>query len=70
MSVQHDLLVVEVKKEESPGHEDDLEKLKAFLKSPFYYQHAAFLVLPKDGGFPRWEWIVAVDGLGRIFGKG
>lgn len=57
MSVQHDLLVVEVKKEENPGREDDLEKLRAFLRDPFYYQHAAFLVLPRDGGFPRWEWI-------------
>jgi hypothetical protein len=34
------------RKEESPEHEDDREKLKAFLCDPFRYQHAAFLVLP------------------------
>jgi hypothetical protein len=57
LSAENDLLVVEVKKEENPGHEDDRDKLRAFMGSPFCYQHAAFLVLPRDGGFPHWEWI-------------
>ena len=56
-SAEHDLLVVEVKKEEAGGHEDDREKLRAFMSDPFRYQHAAFLVLPENGGFPQWEWI-------------
>jgi hypothetical protein len=51
------LLVVEVKKEEARGHEDDRDKLRAFMSDPFRYQHAAFLVLPKDGELPRWECI-------------
>jgi hypothetical protein len=55
MSAEHDLLVVEVKKEETPGHEADIAKLRGFLASPFCYQHAVFVVLPKDGGMPRWE---------------
>ncbi len=57
LSAENDLLVVEVKKEENPGHEDDRDKLRAFMGTPFCYQHAAFLVLPRDGGFPHWEWI-------------
>jgi hypothetical protein len=56
-SALNDLLVIEVKKEESDGHEDDREKPRAFMGNPFCYQHAAFVVLPRDGGFPRWEWI-------------
>ena len=48
----NDLLVVEVKKEESDGREDDREKLRAFMENPFCYQHAAFVILPRDGGFP------------------
>ncbi|MFG3689573.1 hypothetical protein [Micromonospora sp. NPDC047740] len=59
LSADDDLLVVEVKKEENGGHEDDREKLRAFMASPFYYQHAVFIILPRDGGFPRWEWIAA-----------
>jgi cytochrome P450 len=56
-SVLNDLLVIEVKKEESDGHEDDREKLRAFMGNPFCYQHAAFVILPRDGGFPCWQWI-------------
>jgi hypothetical protein len=51
------LLVIEVKKEESRGHEDDREKLRTFMSDPFRYQHAAFLILPEDGGLPQLEWI-------------
>jgi hypothetical protein len=52
------LLVVEVKKQEKErGQENDREKLRAFMNDPFRYQHAAFLVLPADGGLPYWEWI-------------
>jgi len=57
LSAEHDLLVIEVKKEENDGHENDREKLRAFMREPFFYQYAAFLVLPRDGGLPRWEWI-------------
>jgi hypothetical protein len=57
LSAENDLLVVEVKKEENASHEDDRDKLRAFMGTPFCYQHAAFLVLPRDGGFPHWEWI-------------
>lgn len=57
LSANHDLLVVEVKKEETRGHEEDRAKLRGFLDSPFCYQHAAFLVLPEDGGMPHPEWI-------------
>jgi hypothetical protein len=57
-SAEHDLLVVEVKKqEEERRHENDREKLRAFMGDPFRYQHAAFLLLPADGGLPYWEWI-------------
>jgi hypothetical protein len=57
-SAEHDLLVVEVKKQEKErGQENDREKLRAFMNDPFRYQHAAFLVLPADGGLPYWEWI-------------
>jgi hypothetical protein len=58
-SAERNLLVVEVKKEENTGHEDDLAKLRAFLGSPFCYQHAAFLVLPADGGLPYPRWVAA-----------
>jgi hypothetical protein len=50
---ENDLLVVEVKKEETRGHEGDIAKLRGFLASPFCYQHAVFVILPKDGGMPR-----------------
>jgi hypothetical protein len=53
LGAAHDLLVVEVKKEERPGHEADIAKLRGFLDAPFCYQHAAFVVLPKDGSMPR-----------------
>lgn len=56
-SAERNLLVVEVKKQDNTGHEDDLAKLRAFLESPFCYQHAAFLVLPADGGLPYPRWI-------------
>lgn len=57
MSEAHNLLVIEVKKEEAKGHERDRRKLRLFASAPFHYQCAAFLVLPKDGGLPSCEWI-------------
>ena len=59
-TADHNLLVIEVKKEEARGHDDDRDKLEAFM-SELHYQHAAFLVLPKDGGFPQWKWIEATS---------
>ncbi|WP_146173943.1 hypothetical protein [Saccharothrix carnea] len=58
-SRRDNLLVVEVKKEEASRSEQqhDQVKLQAFMKEPFYYQNAAFLILPKNGDFPRLEWI-------------
>jgi hypothetical protein len=53
LGAEHDLLVVEVKKEETRGHAADIAKLRGFLARPFCYQHAVFVVLPKDGGMPR-----------------
>ena len=44
--------MIEVKKEESGGHEDDREKLRAFMGNPFCYQHAAFVILPEMAGSP------------------
>jgi hypothetical protein len=55
LSAEHDLLVVEVKKEETRGHQEDRAKLQGFLDHPFYYQFAVFLVLPRDGGMPQPE---------------
>jgi hypothetical protein len=49
--------VVEVKKQEKRGHEDDREKLRALMRDPFCYQHATFLLLSDDGGVLAWEWI-------------
>ena len=56
-TAEYNLLVVEVKKQESPGHDRDRAKLRAFLMEPFCYQHAAFLTLPADGACPTLEWI-------------
>ena len=47
-SAAHNLLVVEVKKEETDGHERDRHKLSVFTRAPFSYQHAVFVVIPKD----------------------
>jgi hypothetical protein len=58
LSADHDLLVVEVKKEETPGHERDRAKLHGFRGGPFHYQHAAFVVLPTNGARPHCEWII------------
>jgi hypothetical protein len=49
-SAEHNLLVVEVKKEEAEGHDRDIEKLQAFTRRPFLYRFAAFVELPK-----RWR---------------
>ena len=38
LSAEHDLLVVEVKKEETPGHERHRAKLHSFRDSPFHDQ--------------------------------
>jgi hypothetical protein len=59
-TVDHNLLVIEVKKEETSWHDDDRDKLEAFV-SQLHYQHAAFLFLPRDGGFPEWDWIEATS---------
>lgn len=56
-SAEHNLLAVEVKKEEEKDHGYDREKLRLFLRHPFLYQHAAFALIPKDGGQPQVEWI-------------
>jgi hypothetical protein len=55
LGADHNVLVVEVKKEERRGHAADIAKLRGFLASPFCYQHAVFVVLPVDGSMPRWE---------------
>lgn len=59
LSAGHDLLVVEVKKEEAPGYEKakDRAKLNGFRKKPFSYQYAVFLVLPANGDKPEPEWM-------------
>lgn len=58
-STEDNLLVVEVKKEEAPRSEQqhDQVKLRAFMDKPFCYQNAAFLMLPRNGDFPRLKWI-------------
>ncbi|GAB4102999.1 hypothetical protein GCM10028790_20180 [Micromonospora taraxaci] len=56
-SAEHNLLVVEVKKEGARGREHDLEKLRGFVAHPFSYRLAAFITLSADGGEPLWHWI-------------
>ena len=54
-TAEHNLLVVEVKKQETRGHDIDRCKLRAFIRRPFGYQNAAFLMLRQDGGCPTLE---------------
>jgi hypothetical protein len=53
LGAAHNLLAVEVKKEERRGHGKDIAKLRGFLDDPFCYQHAVFVILPRDGSMPR-----------------
>jgi hypothetical protein len=59
LGAEHDLLVVEVKKEEAGTYEKvrDCAKLRGYRAEPFHYQYAVFMILPSDGNMPVWEWI-------------
>jgi hypothetical protein len=57
-NTSHNLLVIEMKKEtniERDDEEKDKNKLRAFLKNPYSYQHGLFIAFASDGT-PRLDW--------------
>ena len=57
-NTNHNLLVIEVKKEANIEGDDeakDKNKLKAFVKEPFCYQHGLFIAFKTSGAY-RWKW--------------
>jgi hypothetical protein len=57
-STNHNLLVIEMKKEaniEGDDEEKDKNKLRAFLERPYSYQYGLFIAFVSDGT-PRLDW--------------